>query len=96
MNDDHSGLEVEQVRLTRVRADKLELEMKERERKLIPIEEVESLWVSVTLAAKARLLAIPAALAPTLALTADAADIQDTLEKALDDALSELSRGEIF
>jgi phage terminase Nu1 subunit (DNA packaging protein) len=86
----------EQVRLTKVRADKLELELRERERQLVPVDEVKRLWASVTLAAKARLLAIPAAVAPTAALLGEPAEVQELIERAIDDALSELSRGEVF
>jgi hypothetical protein len=86
----------EQVRLTKARADKLELELKERERQLVPVDEVKKLWTSVTMAAKARLLAIPAAVAPTAALLGEAAEVQELFERALDDALSELSRGAVF
>jgi hypothetical protein len=89
-------LAAEQVRLTKVRADKLELELRERERQLVPIDEVKNLWTSVTMAAKARLLAIPAAVAPTAALLGEAAEVQELFERAIDDALSELSRGGVF
>ena len=93
--DADSDLVAEQVRLTKARADKLELELKEKARSLIGISEVERLWEGVTTTVKTRLLAIPSAVAPTLALLSEPADVQEHLARAIEDALSELSRGAI-
>jgi phage terminase Nu1 subunit (DNA packaging protein) len=98
LREEHKGgaLEAEQVRLTKVRADKLELELLEKERQLVPVDEVKKLWKAAVMAAKARLLAIPASKAPTLALLGEPAEVEEVLTRAIDDALAELSRGEVI
>jgi phage terminase Nu1 subunit (DNA packaging protein) len=90
------ALEAEQIRLTKVRADKLELELLEKERELVPVDEVKKLWKAAVMAAKARLLSIPPSLAPTLALLGEASEVEEVLTRAIDDALGELSRGEVI
>ena len=86
----------ERTRLTRARANKVELEVSEKSKELIPLETVEREWFKIASAIKNRLLSIPNALAPELSLLSDASEIEDVLTKAIDDALSELSRGSLL
>jgi hypothetical protein len=78
-------------RLTRARARRAELEVAALERDLLPFDEVVQAWQQLVAAFRARCLALPAKLAPRLAMS-ETREIQAALTAAVREALQELSR----
>lgn len=72
-------------------ADKTALENEVRRGELVEAEEVLGKWVRILMKVRTRILSMPTSLAPILAAEDDQASIQDTLEEAVREALSELS-----
>lgn len=81
----------DELRLTRARADKVELEVAAKKGELIPLREVEREWVAMTLSFRNKMLAIPTAMATLLADMDKPAEIAATLKRVIDEALEELS-----
>jgi phage terminase Nu1 subunit (DNA packaging protein) len=93
---EHEVLTQEQVRLVKARADKLEIEIGETTKNLVPIKTVEKVWGEVISATKKRLLSLPQAMAPELSLMGNPAEIEDFIATRLTECLQELSRGAHF
>lgn len=91
--EEQGELYQEQVRLTKARADRTELEIAQIEEDLVNGEEVAAVWMQYVGACRARLLAIPSRLTPELAVIIDPIEINELLSNAIDEALIELSRG---
>ena len=68
-----------------------EMELAKARREYVAAEDVEAVWADVFANAKARLLSMPATLAPMLLGQDDIAEIKDILEKAVHDCLEELA-----
>ena len=81
----------DELRLTKARADKAELEVLQKKGAVIGVEEIERLWSSLIIAFRNRLLTLPSALAKTLADMQSPGEIELTLKKEITDALQELS-----
>lgn len=89
-NQRGASLAVERARLTAAQAALAELDLAERRLELVPVETVITTWVSLVGAARSRLLAMPAALAPLVAeLPVDQAEA--VIRSAVHEALAELS-----
>lgn len=84
----------EEVRLTRARADKIELEVAEKEGTLIKVSEVVKVWSDYILACRAKLLSVPTKLAYELAGESDPLAIESILREVIDESLRELARTE--
>jgi phage terminase Nu1 subunit (DNA packaging protein) len=80
----------EKVRLTRLQADKLFLDIQVRESELVNSQEVELAWSNYIMSCRSRLLGMPARLAYELAGIDNPNTVQDTLQIAVDEALVEL------
>lgn len=83
--------QVEEARLTKLRADKLDLEIAEQKGRLIDAEVVKNGWVRITTLVKTRLLQIPSALAPLLVGETDTFELQKRLDRSIREALESLS-----
>jgi phage terminase Nu1 subunit (DNA packaging protein) len=83
--------ETQKDRLSRVQADRIELEMAVSNGELIPAAEIEPVWAGLAIAVRQSMLAIPSGLAPLLAQTDGEDEMRDLLQTAIEDALSKLT-----
>lgn len=73
------------------KAKQRELDLMEREGKLLAAEDVEREWSSIVSAARNRLLLMAAKLAPRIAMVSDVRECQALIEKEVREALQKLS-----
>lgn len=92
--DTDEGTQRERRRLVKMQADKLEFEIGRLTSELVPTGEVGRAWARLTVAFRARMLALPSRLAAELAAEADPNVVKARLEDEIHDALEELSRDE--
>lgn len=83
--------ETEKDRLNRLQGDKIELEIAEKRRELIPASEIEPAWAGMILAAREALLSIPDRIAPLLAHLDGVDAMRDLLSEQIEDALLKLA-----
>lgn len=83
--------QAEEARLTKLRADKLELDIAEQTARLIDADVVRNSWVRIVTLVKTRLLQIPSATAPLLAGETDTFEVQKRLDRSIREALESLS-----
>lgn len=81
----------EEARLTKLRADKVQLELNEAMGVLVSAEDVEKSWLTIVTRTKTRLLGIPTSVAPEIAGETDAYEIQERLMDEIRTALEDLS-----
>lgn len=85
----------EKVRNMRMSADLKEIQLAERRGQLVAIEDVEKEMADLVLTTKARIMSVPARLAPDLLGETSRVMAQAKIEKALKESLAQLaSRGE--
>lgn len=84
------GLEAEQTRLTKAKADLAELDLAEQRGEVHRAAAVMRVWADNVMNAKTRMLAIPTKIAPELA-GKDAKEIQSKLKTEISEALNELA-----
>lgn len=84
-------IEEEKRRLTTAQADKTELEVETMRGTLIPADQVESVWMNMVSAFRAKILSIPHKLAPQAIACANVADAEQVLRAGVYEALTELS-----
>lgn len=87
---DEGELYQEKVRLTRAQADKVELEIAEKEGDLVNAREIILAWSKYILACRSRMLGMPAKLAYELAGVSVPTLVEEILREAIDEALEEL------
>lgn len=83
--------ETQKDRLSRVQADRIEMEMAHQRGELVPAAEIAPAWSGIVIAVRQALLAIPAGVAPLLAQADGQDEIRTLLEEAIADALTKLS-----
>ncbi len=81
----------EELRLLSARADQQELELASRRRELVSIADVEQEMTNLVITTKARILTVPARVAPELLSEQSRVMVQAKIEKALKEALSHLA-----
>jgi len=81
----------ERTKLTHKRAEKLELELENMKGNLVSLESVEKVVGTVIAGFKARLLSLPAKLAPVV-VELTPAEAQEKIQKAIYDVLEELNQ----
>ena len=86
-----AGGETQEQRLKRVQADKIEMEIAQLRRELVPAEEIEARSSTLVLAAQKKLRALPATLAKELMTLTDEGEMRRALREAIDQALVDLS-----
>lgn len=84
----------EKIRLTQAQADKVKLEISEREGELVLAREVIMAWSAFIIGCRAKLLSLPSKLALQLAAISEASEIKGILEETIDEALLELGSEE--
>lgn len=90
-----ADLDKNKARESRLRGDRLELLNQQLRADLIPADEMEAIVGAAFDAARTKLLAVPVALAPRIAVINDPVEAREALTKAIHDALGDLSNGEI-
>ncbi len=83
--------DADKSRLNRLQGDKIELEIAEKRRELIPASEIEPAWVGMILAAREALLSVPDRIAPLLAHLDGVDAMRDLLSEQIEDALLKLA-----
>lgn len=89
----YSGEREERVRRLRADSEMKELNLAERRKKLVAIKDMERAITELVLTAKARMLAIPPRLADELMGVTSRVMLQALIEKAINEALVQLSKG---
>jgi phage terminase Nu1 subunit (DNA packaging protein) len=84
-------VEDQKVRLERLRADKLQIEIDTITGKLVEVDEVTIAMTSMVSRVKTRLLSIPTSIAPVITGVEDMYEVQEEIEKSILVALEELS-----
>ena len=84
-------LQEERTRLTKVQADKAELELEELEKVLIAAEDVESVWTDYISNIRSKLLSLPSKLGHLVQATESYAEAEQILKEAMYEVLEELS-----
>jgi phage terminase Nu1 subunit (DNA packaging protein) len=84
----------DEERLIRARADKVELDIALKKQDLVPVKDVESEWVSMTLSFRNKMLSLPTALAQELADEMNPKEIEVILKRSISEALTELTLAE--
>ena len=84
-------LQEERTRLTKVQADKAELELEELETVLIAAEDVESVWSDYISNIRSKLLSLPSKLGHLVQATESYAEAEQILKEAMYEVLEELS-----
>lgn len=85
--------EAPETRLKRLQADKIQLEIDKSRGLLVEADEVRQGWETILSRVRARLLRIPAALAPLVTGVSDTYDVQQKLEDGVREALEQLATG---
>lgn len=85
------GGETPRDRLARVQADRVEMEIAEKRRELIPAGEIGQEWASVIVATRQALLVVPQEVAPLCVGIDDPDPIREILQDAIEEALSRLA-----
>lgn len=84
-------LNEEKTRLTKLQADKAELELNELEQSLVSVDRIADEWVNFVSNAKSKLLALPSKVSHRVQATESYAEAEKILKDAIHDALNELS-----
>jgi len=92
-NEDGSstGIRAERKRLLKTQADREELELAELRREMLKVSDWEAATADLVTTAKARILAVPARVAPRVVGETNRVLVQGMIEKELKAALSELA-----
>lgn len=75
-------------------AELVELELEKEKGSIVPVKDIQRQWANLVLACKTKLLSIPTKLAPIMATENDINVCKNILDKSINEALSELSKGE--
>ena len=84
-------LQNERARLTKLQADKCDLELMEARGEVIRAEDVARTWADLVIAARSRLLAIPTSLTPAVMAADKLNTVTELLRDSIEDALNELA-----
>ena len=84
----------EKARLTKLQADKAELEVESMSANLVPADDVSRHWYQIITDGKNRLLTVPSKAAPIVAAETEAGMVQDIIDDLMREALEELTEYE--
>lgn len=88
---DPNSFATQRTRLTKARADLVEMDRAERSGSLVPAEQVEEGWIKIAAIIRARMLALPTKLAPRMATVRTAAEAREILDGEITNALLEIA-----
>ena len=83
--------QTEKARLTKLQADKAQVELDERKGQLVEVEAISEEWARVVTDCKNRLLSIPSKAAPIVAPLSKPAEVMQVIEDLVREALEELA-----
>lgn len=89
--EEKNELAVENIRLTRAKADKAELELAELREVLHHSDDIRAVWEPMLANFKARMLAIAPAVTPMIVGLTDKSKIDEIISQKINEALTELS-----
>lgn len=75
-------------------AELVELELEKEKGSVVPVKDIQRQWTNLVLSCKTKLLSIPTKLAPIMATETDINVCKNILETSINEALTELSKGE--
>jgi len=84
----------EKAKLDQKKREKLELEIAEKKRELLPADEVRDAYSKLVMNARGRLLALPNLVAPLVAVESDVPECEKIVKERVYEALTELTEGE--
>ena len=85
---------LEQTRLYKAKADLEELKVREKQRELVPVEEIKAAWGRIATSVNRKLLTVPDRCAQMLETAGDYASRRQIIEAELHAAMTELSVGD--
>lgn len=83
------------MRLTRAKADIMEMERAGMEEKLIPAEDIEQAWIEAAVNMRAKMLSLPTKVSPDVFAAESLAEVKNILKEQIYEALAELENVEI-
>jgi phage terminase Nu1 subunit (DNA packaging protein) len=83
------------MRLTRAKADIMEMEKAQMEEKLIPAEDIENAWLEATQNMRAKLLSLPTKAAAEVFAAESIAEVKSLLKEQIYESLNELENVEV-
>jgi len=81
----------ERTRLTKIQADRKEIELLRTKGELLPVQEAMAVWSAVIITMKTRLLGFPRKMAPVVYGCAKETEIQELLQREIDEICNELA-----
>ena len=75
-------------------AELVELELEKEKGSVVPVKHIQRQWANLVLSCKTKLLSIPTKLAPIMATEHDINICKNILDRSINEALTELSKGE--
>lgn len=91
INTGGADLHAERTRLTKINADRKQLDLEKARGELINVDMAMKIWGGVVSSARTRILAIPNKLAPLVVSVNDVAEIKETVEEFIYEVLNELA-----
>lgn len=83
------------MRLTRAKADIMEMERAQMEEKLIPADDIETAWLEATTNMRAKMLSLPTKAAAEVFSAESISEVKNILKEQIYEALTELENVEI-
>lgn len=83
------------MRLTRAKADIMEMERAQMEEKLIPAGDIEEAWIEATSNMRAKMLSLPTKASPELFAAESLSEVKSILKEHIFEALTELENVEV-
>lgn len=91
LQNNSGDLNEEKTRLTKLQADKAQLEVQEMEQSLVSVEKITEEWVGYASNVRSKLLALPSKVSHRVQAAETYAEAEKILKEAVYDALHELS-----
>jgi phage terminase Nu1 subunit (DNA packaging protein) len=91
LQNNSGDLNEEKTRLTKLQADKAQLEVQEMEQSLVSVERITEEWVGYASNVRSKLLALPSKVSHRVQAAETYAEAEKILKEAVYDALHELS-----
>src|SRR5574343_1603376 len=89
--EDQSNIDAETLRLTKARADKADLEVRELKRELVPYKEVQNAAFEKARMVRDQMLNVPSRISPIVAAEHDSKKVHEMLDKEIRQVLEALS-----
>lgn len=94
-SDSETGYGSQRTKLTKLKAEIQEIQLRRMKNELVPINQVIEVWGNVVTNMRSKMLSIPAKIAPRMRATKSNAEAQTIIKKNIEQALAELAEAEI-